>query len=172
MMNTTEPQIRPAGFEDAEAIFNLVKMYPEELLPRAIGDIVQNIDRFLVCENGAQVVGTISWKILPEIGAPRNPSIEIQSLAVHPDSRGKGIGCRLVKAAIERIRATHPAQIIALTFQENFFTKLGFKKIPKEKLMHKIYAGCINCSKYDSPFTCPEVAMVLEHSGASPEIGS
>jgi len=27
--------------------------------------------------------------------------------------------------------------------------------------MHKIYTGCINCTKYDSPFTCPEVAMVL-----------
>jgi hypothetical protein len=27
--------------------------------------------------------------------------------------------------------------------------------------MHKIYTGCINCTKYDSPFTCPEVAMAL-----------
>ena len=27
--------------------------------------------------------------------------------------------------------------------------------------MHKLYMGCLNCSKYDSPFTCPEVAMAL-----------
>ena len=36
------------------------------------------------------------------------------------------------------------------------------REIPKEKLMHKIYMGCLNCSKYDSPFTCPEIAMVME----------
>jgi len=22
--------------------------------------------------------------------------------------------------------------------------------------------GCINCAKYDSPFTCPEVAMAID----------
>jgi amino-acid N-acetyltransferase len=58
-------------------------------------------------------------------------------------------------------------QIIALTFAPDFFRKLGFKEIPKRKLMHKIYMGCINCAKYDSPFTCPEIAMGLTMRGRS-----
>ena len=154
-------KVRPAGFEDAVGIFKLIKAFPQELLSRPLSDIVQNIDRFIVCEHKGTVVGTVSWQILPEIGAPRNPSVEVKSLAVAKGHHKAGIGSALVQAAVERIRATHPAEIVVLTFTPDFFRKLGFKETPKETLMHKIYAGCINCSKYDSPWLCPEVAMVL-----------
>ena len=43
-----------------------------------------------------------------------------------------------------------------------FFKSLGFVEVPKEQLMHKIYTGCMSCTKYDSPFTCPEVAMAMD----------
>lgn len=160
-MKRKEYAIRPAGFQDAQSIFDLIKQSPKELLPRAIGDIVQNIDRFLVCESGGRVVGCAAWQILPEIGSPHRPSVEIQSVAVKAAFRGQGIGRALVDAAIARIKPLRAAQVIVLTFSPEFFGKLGFKRTAKEKLMHKIYMGCINCTKYDDPFTCPEVAMVL-----------
>ena len=28
------------------------------------------------------------------------------------------------------------------------------------KIMHKLYTGCINCTKHADPFTCPEKAMI------------
>lgn len=154
--------IRPAEFRDAELIFEIIKSNPEELLARPLGDIIQNIDRFLVCEVDGRVGGTISWQILPEIGVPTNPSVEIKSLAVASEFRGRGIGRELVRKAVEKIYQTHPAQVIVLTFYPEFFRKQGFAEVPKEKLMHKLYTGCISCSKYDSPFTCPETAMALE----------
>jgi len=154
--------IRPAEFKDTEAIFNLMKMYPEELLPRPISDIAENIDRFLVYETKDGIIGTVSWQILPEIGAPRHPSVEIKSLAVKDNYRNSGIGSALIRKAIQKIKLLQPAHIIALTFTPVFFRKLGFKKASKAKLMHKLYTGCINCTKYDSPFTCPETAMILE----------
>ena len=160
-MTDSSHNIRPAGFEDVQAISALIKTYPDELLPRAISDIAQNIDRFLVCEKDGRVAGTISWKILPEIGMPKNPSVEIQSLAVEQSLLRSGIGQALTTEAINHIRPLHPSQIIVLTFTPDFFDKLGFCKIAKEKLMHKIYMGCVNCTKYDSPFTCPETAMSL-----------
>lgn len=160
-MRRKRPKIRPAEFEDAVAIFNLIKKYPAELLVRPIGDIVQNIDRFLVCEKNGKIVGAISWQILPEIGAPRQPSVELKSLAVLARYRKKGVGRALVKGAIRRIRQLNPVQIVALTFAPEFFLKLGFRETPKDKLIHKLYAGCINCVKYDSPFTCPEVAVTM-----------
>ena len=156
------PLIRAAEFSDAESVFALIKSYPHELLQRSISDIVKDIDRVLVAELNGKIVGTVSWQILPEIGAPRQPSVEIKSLAVRSHERKSGIGRALVQAAIERIRRFHPVQIVALTFSPGFFAKVGFKEIPKVKLMHKIYMGCINCTKYDSPFTCPEIAMALE----------
>ncbi|OGV86163.1 MAG: hypothetical protein A2340_02600 [Lentisphaerae bacterium RIFOXYB12_FULL_60_10] len=153
--------IRPAEFHDVESIFRLIKHYPNELLPRAISDIVQNIDRFLVGEMNGKVVGTVSWQILPEIGADKAPSVEIKSVAIENSLRRKGLGQALVQGAINRIRTIQPCQIIVLTFTPDFFASMGFKVVSKRKLIHKIYAGCINCTKYDSPFTCPEVAMAL-----------
>lgn len=160
-MNTNLFSLRSAEFEDAGPIFELVKSYPMELLPRPIHDIVENIDRFVVCIADNNVIGTVSWQILPEIGTPKQPSIELKSLAVTSSHRQEGVGTALVKEAIERIKSLHPSQIIVLTFTPVFFQKLGFKEIKKESIMHRIYMGCVNCSKYDSPFTCPETAMAL-----------
>jgi len=166
-MSQTDYSIRPAGFDDAEAIFALIKQHPEELIPRPISEIVQNIDRFLVCAGPEGILGVVAWHILPEIGASRNPTVEIQSLAVRPSYRGKGMGRRLATAALDHVRLLHPSQVIVLTFHPGFFARLGFREVPKASLMHKIYMGCINCAKYDSPFTCPEVAMALEMGGAT-----
>jgi amino-acid N-acetyltransferase len=164
-MNESEYIIRLAEFKDVEAIFNLIKDYPEELLPRPVSDIVQNIDRFLVCEAAGRVIGVVSWGILPEIGRARHPTVEIKSLAVAQEHRRTGLGSAMVSEAVLRVRQLLPSQIIALTFVPEFFRKLGFREVPKETLVHKIYMGCINCSKYDSPFTCPEVAMCLDLEG-------
>jgi len=158
---TTSHTIRPAGFEDVQAIFELVKEYPEELLPRPVSDIVQNLDRFIVCVADRKVIGAVSWQILPEIGSHR-PTVEIKSLAILRSRQKAGIGRSLVNAALQRIRPLHPSQVIVLTFVPEFFKKLGFEETPKEKLIHKIYIGCLNCTKYDSPFTCPEIAMTLK----------
>lgn len=153
--------IRNAVFRDAPEIFALIKRHPGELVPRSMSDILQNIDRFLVADRGGEVAGTVAWAILPEIGSDRHPTIEIQSVAVDTSARGHGLGRALVEAAIRRIRPLHPEQIIVLTFVPDFFRRFGFVEVPKETLMHKIYTGCANCTRYDSPLTCPEIAMSL-----------
>ena len=152
-------QIRKARFGDGQAIFQCIKSHPNELVPRPLSDILLNIDRFLVAELDSQIVGTASWAVLPELDPAKNPSIEIQSVSVRADLQKHGLGRRLVEAAMERVSEFKPDQIIVLTFTPPFFAKLGFTPIPKEKILYKLYKGCMNCSKYDSPLTCPEVAM-------------
>jgi N-acetylglutamate synthase-like GNAT family acetyltransferase len=49
-----------------------------------------------------------------------------------------------------------------------FFRRFGFAEVPKEKLMHKLYTGCVNCTRYDNPFTCPEIAMAKPMAVAAP----
>ncbi len=157
----TQPAIpiREATFGDASIIFTLIRSYPDELVPRSKSDILQSIDRFLVAEIDGAVAGAISWGILPELGSARHPSVEIKSLAVLAEHHNKGIGKDLVNAVIERIEHFRPEQIVTLTFSPDFFRRFGFREVAKETLMHKLYTGCLNCTRYDSPFTCPEVAM-------------
>jgi len=104
----TKYQVGPAGFEDAQTIFALIRTFPDRLVPRSLPDILQNIDRFIVCKIENEVCGAVSWQILPEIGTHKQASIEIQSLAVSANHSGRGLGRQLVRKALERIEPLHP----------------------------------------------------------------
>lgn len=161
MENEAELKIRPATLYDAERIFELIREHEEDLIMRSLGDIIQNIDRFIVCECEREVVGCGAWKILPEFGEPEKAAVEIQSVAVRKNLRRRKVGSLLIKEILRVIKRFQPAQAIVLTFAPEFFKALGFTEIPKTKVMHKMYMGCINCTKYTNPFTCPEIAMAL-----------
>lgn len=155
------PIIRPASFHDAVPIFNLIRNHEDDLIPRPLGDIIRNIDRFVVCELDGRLVGCVSFQILPEIGSPERASVEIQSVVVEKAFRHRQIGSRLVNEILKNVKPFAPLNVIVLTFAPEFFASLGFKEIPKTQVMHKLYMGCINCTKHENPFTCPEIAMSL-----------
>ena len=71
----------------------------------------------------------------------------------------KGIGRKIIEAIIARVAAFNPKEVVVLTLAPEFFAALGFREIPKTQIMHKLYTGCINCTKHTDPFTCPEIAM-------------
>lgn len=159
-MKLTPYSVRTAVLGDARAIFEMIRAHNDQLVPRAIGDIVENIDRFIIAENAAgELIGCASWKIFPEIGNPEGAAVEIQSVAVSAAYRRLGIGESLVRRVIESVRRFNAAQVIVLTFAPEFFKSLGFSEIPKTQVMHKLYIGCMGCTKHADPFTCPEIAM-------------
>ena len=83
----------------------------------------------------------------------------MQSVAVSEPFRRVGIGRALVESVLKRIEPFNPVDVLVLTFSPEFFAKLGFSEIPKSNVMHKLYSGCIHCTKHADPFTCPEIAM-------------
>ena len=151
--------LRAARLADAERIFGLVRSHAEELVPKPMGDIVASIDRFVVAEAEGRIVGCAAYSILPEIGAAERATVEIQSVAVEAPYRKLGIGRALVETLLARIATFRPADALVLTFAPGFFAKLGFAEVPKSKVMHKLYSGCLHCTKHADPFTCPEIAM-------------
>ena len=152
--------VRPARLSDAERIYALIRLNDDQLVPRAIGNIVESIDRFFVAEADGEMAGCASYQIHPEIGSPEAAAVEIVSVAVKRIFRRRGIGRALVEAVAGRAAAFRPRDTVVLTFAPEFFGSLGVKEIPKTKVMHKLYTGCINCTKHTDPFTCPEIAMV------------
>ena len=158
-----EFHVRNARLADAERIYALIREQAVERVPRSLGHVVENIDRFLVAEgpDGA-LAGCIAYQVWPEIGDPLKATVELQSVAVRETCRRKGIGSMLVNGALARVRVLKPADVTVLTLTPEFFATLGFREIPKTRIMHKLYTGCINCTKHTDPFTCPEKAMALE----------
>ena len=155
--------LRQAPLADVEGIFAVIGEHSDELVPRSRGNIVENIDRFLIVENeNGDVAGCTAYQIWPEIGAPQKATVELQSVAVRAAFRRRGVGRMLVEGALERVRAFAPAEVMVLTLTPPFFASMGFKEIPKTRIMHKLYSGCVNCTKHADPFTCPEKAMMLE----------
>lgn len=153
--------IRRATLSDVLLIHRLIQSYPHELILRPVNNIVENIDRFTVALRGRELIACACWQILPEIGCPEGATVELQSVAVSKAYRGQGIGSRLIRFVLQRICGFKPAQAIVLTFEPDFFGHLGFKQIEKTQIIHKIYRGCIYCTKHTNPFTCPEIAMAL-----------
>lgn len=151
--------IRTAVLADAENIFALIHVNRDQLVPRSLANVVENIDRFVVAQCGSELVGCATFQIHPEIGQPESASVEIQSVAVRMPYRRQGIGCALVGAIQQRVAVFNPKEVIVLTFAPEFFASLGFTVIPKTQIMHKLYTGCINCTKHANPYTCPEIAM-------------
>ena len=162
-MTAEKIQIRPARLADAEPIAALIREHTEQLVPRSLGNVVENFDRFLVAERpSGELAGCLAYQIWPAIADPLKATVELQSVAVRACCRRQGVGRQLVEGALTRVRALAPAEVIVLTLTPPFFESLGFKEIPKTRIMHKLYAGCINCTKHTDPFTCPERAMALE----------
>ena len=137
---------RQAKLGDAERIYALIGRNADNLVPRSLANIVESIDRFVVAEADGEMAGCASYQIHPEIGAPEAATVEIVSVAVKTVFRRRGIG----------------RELVVLTFAPEFFSSLGFVEVPKTKIMHKLYTGCMNCTKHADPFTCPEKAMIRQ----------
>jgi len=147
--------IREARLRDVKEIQRLVKLYSNrgEMLPRSLSELYDNIRDFVVFTQNRKVVGIcalhICWEDLEEI----------RSLAVEEGIRGRGIGGKLVKACLEESRRLGVKRAFALTYQSDFFERLGFKKVDKSVLPHKIWTDCLKCVKFPD---CDEIAVVKE----------
>jgi len=47
-------------------------------------------------------------------------------------------------------------RVFALTYVKDFFIKLGFKEISKDKLPQKVWSDCVKCHKFPD---CDEIAV-------------
>ena len=147
--------IREARLRDVKEIQRLVKLYSNrgEMLPRSLSELYDNVRDFVVFTQNRKVVGICALHICWEDLA------EIRSLAVEEGIRGRGIGGKLVKACLEESRRLGVKRVFALTYQSDFFERLGFKKVDKSVLPHKIWTDCLKCVKFPD---CDEIAVVKE----------
>jgi amino-acid N-acetyltransferase len=148
-------KIRKARVSDAKAIHKLVNEMAkhQQMLPRALNDIYENLRDFLILEEDGQVAGACALHLLWEDLA------EIRSLAVRKEFQGRGAGRTLVRKCMREAKGLGVKRVFALTYQPEFFTAMGFKALDKSMLPQKIWGDCLRCPKFPE---CDETAVIME----------
>jgi amino-acid N-acetyltransferase len=147
--------IRKAKLRDVKEIQRLIKLYSNRgsILPRSLSELYDHLRDFFVAIRNRRVVGICALHICWDDLA------EIRSLAVQEEDQKKGIGVKLVKACLEESKNLGVKRIFALTYQPDFFKRLGFKNVDKTMLPHKIWTDCLKCVKFPD---CDEIALICE----------
>lgn len=147
--------IRKALIKDIKAIHTILSEYGDkgELLPRPLSALYDHVRDFYVYEDPetGNVVGCGALQFCWEDLA------EIRSLAVSKEHHGKGIGKKIVDAAIEEAYQFGMKQVFTLTYRPEFFKQFDFSIIDRSDLPLKIWGDCITCVKFPD---CDEIAMM------------
>jgi amino-acid N-acetyltransferase len=152
---------RPATVRDVDGIFKLVSAMAQSglMLRRSKYRIVTMLASFVVAETlDGQLAGCAA--LMPMW----TDSAEIVSLAVEPRCQGNGIGKGLVLALLDRARVLGFPEVITLTYEIEFFARLGFAKQPKDKFPRKLWRECLECPRLED---CDETAMSIRLDGGS-----
>lgn len=147
--------IRKATIKDIKSVHELLQVYGKKgkLLARPLSELYDHVRDFYVWRAGEEdtLQGCCALQFCWEDLA------EIRSLAVHPQHLGQGIGARLAREALKEAKAFNVREVFTLTYEPEFFSRFGFKKIDRSELPLKIWADCIICVKFPD---CDETAMV------------
>lgn len=149
--------IRRANVSDADDICRLVNYHAErgKMLHRSLESVYDAIREFHVAvevgSEGEKVVGCVAVDVF------WSDLAEVKSLAVAPDRRGRGVGSKLVKVALDDARRLGVKRIFALTYEKDFFAREGFLVIDRATLPDKVWTECIHCPRVDA---CDEIAVM------------
>ena len=151
-----KPVIRPARVGDMPEVQKLIAGFAEMdlMLPKTLEHISRNFREFAVAVSPeGEILGCGALRVYtPQLA-------EIASLAVSEAAQGLGIG-RLV---VERLESDSVmlgiGTVFALTLNDGFFHRLGYRTVPKEMFPPKVWADCRSCSKLHA---CDEIAVVKD----------
>jgi amino-acid N-acetyltransferase len=152
--------LRRARVGDVVEMQRLINRFAErdEMLPRALHELYENIRDFYVILEGEEVAGCaalhVSWANLAEV----------KSVAVAEHCRRNGYGRQLIEACLEDARALGVSTVFCLTYRPDFFGALGFQVVDRNTLPRKVWSECIRCPKFNN---CTEIAMAIQVLDAS-----
>jgi amino-acid N-acetyltransferase len=147
---------RRARLADVPAMHQLIGGFAERrlMLPRPPGELYENLRDFLVAEaEPGGVCGCVALHI------DTAQIAEVKALAVAEGLQGRGVGRALVEGCLAEAAALGLERVFCLTYQERFFSRLGFVKVDRSRLPQKVWSECVRCHRF---LDCDEVAMWRE----------
>jgi len=149
-------ELKKATLLDIPAMQKLVAKEVADgiILKRENDEVATNIRSYVLAFLDGELVGYAALHIHSQELA------EIRSLIVSPKVRGLGIGSKIVEFCKKEAKELGVKEILVLTYIADFFKKLGFKEIEKEKIPnHKIWQDCIKCLHFPN---CNEISLIYK----------
>ena len=156
-------QITKASSETFKGLYELIKTFSDRklMLPLSQDDIFHRAQAFRVIASDSEAIQSG----MPRVIASAHLDIftpllaEIKSLAVADEFQNQGLGRRLVEDCEAEANELGIKKVFVLTYQEEFFKKLGYTVVSRDSLPEKVYKECVKCSFYND---CNEIAMTKE----------
>jgi amino-acid N-acetyltransferase len=136
------PTVRRARTHDVAAIRALVDRYAADriLLGKDLVTLYEDVPDFRVALDGDRVVGCGAVHVMWEDMA------EVRTVAVHPASRRTGIGTAIVAELLRTAADLGVDQVFCLTFEIDFFARLGFEPVGTVPLEPEVFAQMVRSS--------------------------
>lgn len=151
--------VRPARPADMADVEPLIRAFARLglLLPKSLDHLHRTFREFLVARDaGGALLGCVALRVY-------SPALaEVSALAVAPAAHGRGVGRRLMEALVHEARALGIPTLFALTLEEGFFHRIGFRTTTRERFPEKIAADCTGCPRRAG---CLEITVMLDIDG-------
>ncbi|MBG92808.1 MAG: GNAT family N-acetyltransferase [Chloroflexi bacterium] len=145
----------PATINDGVGIQELINHWAAQglMLPRTLAQTYENLRDFFVVKEGEKIIACSALHIVWDDMA------ELKSLAVAPGYQSGGYGSKLVTACVEEGRRLGMQQLFALSYEPEFFERLGWKVANVMELPRKVWNECYRCPKFPG---CNEIALTYD----------
>ena len=149
---------RKANLLDTEEMMEIINHQAQQglMLPRSRNMLYENIREFILAEDEGKIVGVGSLHIM------WHDLAEIRALAIASPYQRQGIGKELVKQLLFEAKELKCLDVFVLTYQPEFFKRLGFAIVEKERMPSKVWKECINCIKFPN---CDEIPLMRSVEG-------
>lgn len=149
--------VRSARLGDVPALHALIDAFAQRqyMLARTTTELYETIRDFIVIEqqlvdDSADIVACAAVHVV------NGQLAEVKSVAVSEAVHGQGLGRLLIQSCLDEAKALGLQRVFCLTYQVEFFTKLGFGVVDRSRLPEKVWGECVRCNKF---LNCDEVAM-------------
>ena len=152
-------RVRPATIHDVPRVHAIVTQHAElgRMLFKSYAQLYEDLRDYAVAEvprddgDGVEVVGCVALSVI------WSDLAEVRALAVDAGQIGRGVGRRLVEWCVDEGRRLQIRRLMALTYEQGFFERLGFAVVEKSSLPLKVWTDCVSCPKR---LGCDEIAVV------------
>ena len=147
------PVVRRARISDMSQVAPLINGFAARglMLPKTEEQLFRTFREFVLAfdENG-NVIGSAALRVYgPQLA-------ELSALAVDERAHGRGVGRMLVEAIVEQAAELGIRTLFAMTLEDGFFHRMGFRTVRKELFPQKVAADCAVCPKRNA---CPEITV-------------